>query len=602
MSLSATYLDRAPAQRADTWTLLFIIWAATVASYLFAGLRAGEMLSTDDAMRLVQVRDLLGGQGWFDPMQYRLNPPDGVAMHWSRLIDLPLAVLIRAGALVLPQALAEQVATIVWPAALLLIFLAGVARLARELAGDAAARLALLFAALMAPVLQHFRPGAIDHHNAQLVLLVWSLTLSVRAAARPRDAAIAGALCALSLAIGQELAHAVAAIAAMTALRWIIRGDAVRPATTAFALAFAAATLALFAITVSPARYAVATCDALSTMQVVVAGIGGAGLAALANLAPLATVWRRLSGAASLGFLLCGTVFFAFPGCVGDPLGPLDPRLSELWLAHVTEARSIFSLLHDLPQDVLPYYGLPAAGLALGLLRCLRERGDQRWPWIANVVVLATLSLIAAWQVRAGAAANAVALAVVPAALLRGLQAADNRVVFLRLSRAVLLAALLLNPLALIAIGSAAARVIATASGAQRPTVIADGPGTCRRTADYGPLARLPRGLVLAFIDAGPFLLMETPHAVLAAPYHRDIKGNAAMFDVFLGTPSEAEARIAALGIDYIVFCPGAPERYNYAASAPDGLAAALGRGEVPSFLERITHEGTDLTVFRSRR
>jgi hypothetical protein len=56
---------------------------------------------------------------------------------------------------------------------LLFVFLAGVARLARELAGDAAARLALLFAVLTAPVLQHFRPGAIDHHNAQLVLLVW---------------------------------------------------------------------------------------------------------------------------------------------------------------------------------------------------------------------------------------------------------------------------------------------------------------------------------------------------------------------------------------------------------------------------------------------
>ena len=147
-------------------------------------------------MRLVQVRDLLAGQGWFDPMQYRLDPPEGVAMHWSRLIDLPIAALIRVGTLVVPQALAERVATMVWPAALLLLFLAGVARLARELAGDAAARLALIFAALMGPVLQHFRPGAIDHHNAQLALLVWSLALIARAEPRPRDAAIAGMLCA----------------------------------------------------------------------------------------------------------------------------------------------------------------------------------------------------------------------------------------------------------------------------------------------------------------------------------------------------------------------------------------------------------------------
>ncbi len=45
----------------------------------------------DDVMRLIEVRDLLGGQGWFDLMQYRLGLGDGTLMHWSRLIDLPLA-------------------------------------------------------------------------------------------------------------------------------------------------------------------------------------------------------------------------------------------------------------------------------------------------------------------------------------------------------------------------------------------------------------------------------------------------------------------------------------------------------------------------------
>src|SRR2546421_22451 len=104
-----------------------------------------------DGIRLVEVRDLLAGQGWFDLAQYRLNPPDGVVMHWSRLIDLPLAMLIRAGETVLPSAIAERVAAIIWPAALLLIFLAGVARLAHALAGDAAARLAPIFAALTRP-------------------------------------------------------------------------------------------------------------------------------------------------------------------------------------------------------------------------------------------------------------------------------------------------------------------------------------------------------------------------------------------------------------------------------------------------------------------
>ena len=52
-----------------------------------------DAMSTDDAMRLVEVRDLIAGQGWFDLTQYRLDPP-GLPMHWSRVIDAPLAAII----------------------------------------------------------------------------------------------------------------------------------------------------------------------------------------------------------------------------------------------------------------------------------------------------------------------------------------------------------------------------------------------------------------------------------------------------------------------------------------------------------------------------
>src|SRR5262245_65424006 len=46
---------------------------------------------TDDNMRMMQVRGLLHGQGWFDLAQHRLA---GSNIHWSRLVDLPIAGLI----------------------------------------------------------------------------------------------------------------------------------------------------------------------------------------------------------------------------------------------------------------------------------------------------------------------------------------------------------------------------------------------------------------------------------------------------------------------------------------------------------------------------
>jgi hypothetical protein len=54
---------------------------------------------TDDNLRMMQVRDLMRGQDWYDLRQYRLNPPFGADIHWSRLVDLPIAGhQARAGA------------------------------------------------------------------------------------------------------------------------------------------------------------------------------------------------------------------------------------------------------------------------------------------------------------------------------------------------------------------------------------------------------------------------------------------------------------------------------------------------------------------------
>ena len=71
----------------------------------------------DSLLRLVQIRDLIGGQGWFDLHQYRMGPDGGFVMHWSRLVDAPIAAIMLAGAAVTgSMAIGETVALIAWPA------------------------------------------------------------------------------------------------------------------------------------------------------------------------------------------------------------------------------------------------------------------------------------------------------------------------------------------------------------------------------------------------------------------------------------------------------------------------------------------------------
>jgi hypothetical protein len=59
--------------------MLGLAWLVIVAQLLAEhwSETAQTLSDMDDAMRLVQVREFLAGQGWFDLHEMRLGPPDG---------------------------------------------------------------------------------------------------------------------------------------------------------------------------------------------------------------------------------------------------------------------------------------------------------------------------------------------------------------------------------------------------------------------------------------------------------------------------------------------------------------------------------------------
>jgi hypothetical protein len=156
----------------------------------------------DSLLRLVQIRDLLGGQGWFDLHQYRMGPEGGFVMHWSRLVDAPIAAIILAvSSLTGSAALAETAALVAWPLVLMAAALAFMLRLARAVGGDWALLPALTIGGAALHFVGIFAPGNIDHHNVQLVLTLAALTALAVGRGFP-SAAIAGAASALMLAVG----------------------------------------------------------------------------------------------------------------------------------------------------------------------------------------------------------------------------------------------------------------------------------------------------------------------------------------------------------------------------------------------------------------
>jgi hypothetical protein len=260
MSVTALPLARPafPAIRA----LLATRWLWCLAAVVFIGIRdwAGDpkalglsLGDTDDATRLTQVREWMAGTSWFDMTLPRLGGATPLVSHWSRLIDLPLALILSvAGLFVAPDA-AELTARVVWPSILLFLFFRVLTREAELRAGEMGAIMMLVFGATCISGLAQFSIGRIDHHNAMILGAVGGLIALARAFEAPREGWYAGAMLGFALAIGYEpLAIIIPGIAAATLLAVVIPQwlEGVRNAVTALAVTM---TIAV-ALTIAPGR------------------------------------------------------------------------------------------------------------------------------------------------------------------------------------------------------------------------------------------------------------------------------------------------------------------------------------------------------------
>ena len=186
--------------------LTFAAWLIFCAWFTYnrwGHIQGFTLVDTDDNMRISQVRALLAGQDWFDLRQHRLNPPLGANIHWSRLVDLPLAGLL----LVLRPffgARAEMIAVTIAPLLPLLLLLFSLAIVTRRLIHPRAYPLALLAFFFAGSTQAMFNPLRIDHHGWQLTMLALAL-VGITDPKRARGGAILGLATALSLSIGLEM-------------------------------------------------------------------------------------------------------------------------------------------------------------------------------------------------------------------------------------------------------------------------------------------------------------------------------------------------------------------------------------------------------------
>ena len=561
--------------------IVVLAWLGLSAWFLYRGwnqiLNFG-LGDTDDNMRMSQVRALLAGQDWFDLRNYKMMPPLGEDMHWSRLVDLPIAGLILLLRPIVGGANAERTAAAVAPLLPMLPMMWALALSARRLIDPRAYPLALLALFFAGSTLGMYGAMRIDHHGWQLAFL------AIGAAAladpkRARGGITLGAASALSLTIGLEMIIYIAIAGTTMVLLWV-DDRAQQRRLIAYAATLAGGCAIGFAGFASYANRA-PVCDALSPVWLSNALLAGALLAGLAMLR--VEKWTtRLLLAAAAGAIVAGFHALMWPHCLSRLEG-VSPEVAKLWLSNVREARPIWT--HGW-QVALLVIALPVAGVIGYALLGWNARHDRARlrPIIAVGLTGLTALALLAWQTRTGPASQLLSIpgAVAIAWLLapRTFSASSSVVRVLGTTAIVLFGLGGLVPMLINFVPGKPAKPIEKQIGRAN--------SRCPSLWAMKAVAKQPAGIVFTFVDLAPRLITVTHHKSITGPYHRNGQAIGDVMRAFRGTADQAQATIRKYSSDYVLICPLMSQTTIWMVEAPKGFYVQLAKGRVPTWLKSI--------------
>ncbi len=577
--------------RERLWPVVLGGWGVASLVLILLSLGAVQHLwfpDPDDAMRLIQARDLLGGQSWWDVSQHRLW--DGhFAMHWSRLVDLPLVLVMGVLDPILGPAISTRVALTVVPLVTLLAVMAAGAELTRRVCGFERAKMAVLLAPLSVPMLYQLRPMRIDHHGWQIVFALLAVVALVGKPDRRSGALLGGALAVL-LTISLEGLPITAMILGVAMLAWAFDPSRRTQALTAI-WTLTGAVILLHVATRGPAIFAPA-CDAISPAWIAALAVAAIGVTAT-RFVPRAPLLARLGLLAVAGAAALATLAKVDPLCLGGPFAQLDPFVRRFWYENVSEGMPVWA---QVPAWAVMTVGFPVTGLIGGALAWRGSGGEERARWTMMLALAAGSFALSLLVIRTGATANALALPGGAWALLAMLTRA--RAIGSMLPRTAATAGALLAATPGLAASALFGMPEASGMGAATGQV-----AMTRQPCDHGheisDLVALPTAKLFAPIDLSPQLLATTPHSAIGAGYHRNLAALHRVMATYMADPETAHRWVVESGATYVVGCPGTNEMEMYKHYAPNGLWARLERGDRLDWLQPVAIPNSPVLAWR---
>ena len=572
---------------------IFAIWVVLSVLLLFAQwpqILAFQMGDADDNLRIVQIMDWLAGQSWFDVTQYRINPPDGGPMHWSRLVDVPVGALIFILKPVFGLMVASQIAATVVPLITFGVVLWLTAKITDRLFGHQAALLAALAILAIVPVINQLLPMRIDHHGWQIVLFLTCM-LALIDGTRPKRAAIMmGIAAAAWIEISVEGLPFVILFLALFSLRWLFPklGDQKDGSATQFpiALVSTATTAFLLYVATESFRFRSNYCDALSPFHLT-------GLAAIAAIVAAASLFRwdgnlrvRLTVCAVAGATGIASVLLIAPQCAGDAFSNLDPLVRDYWFDRTPEG---LPLWQSGSIRLLQIGAAIAVGLA-GFVYLFRVSESVS---LRNKLLLLLLfvgsAIVGIYVSRVSVYALCVANIVVAPAVLHIFRASDQKSglasrMGLKIVGAMMLAPTVVAPMVYSIMQSRSDK--GNAASATEDQVRFGKAANCHAKSAIQALGLLGEARIMTGLDVSPSILQHTRLSIVATGHHRNQYAMKDVIQTFTGPPEQAAKIMARRHVEYLVGWDGSPELNYYTLRAPDGFWAKVQAGEDFNWLE----------------
>lgn len=591
-------------------TLVFVAFTLVVAAgahlrMVATGRANGLPLDSDGWVRMIRVRELWDGGGWYDHVLPHLFAPEGLDIHWTR----PLDVLIIVPAWIATLFGADPAEALHVSSAFVCPVLHAMTALAAGWAARRAwpdLRYAAYYAVLVLftyEVLSAYSAiGRADHHVLVVLAIVIGLGAAAQAAwleAPPRAAYGAGAAFGFGIWVSPEALLAALPALGAFGVGWLLSAQGRRWAVQGLRMATGLSAMVALAIVVErpPAEWLDVEYDKVSAHHLLLGALVALVFAAATRMDTPRVLHRLMGGTAA--FVAASLVLvLANPGTLGFSLSGADVASAALLLPSVQEMQPIRLTSPGGLAGGLEFAGMAPAALIAAAVLTWRGRRDGNW--VRGFVLLATVAAATvATLLYRRLGADLAGIGAVAASGLIGMAAYGPWPVLVR-------APLMLGAMVLIFTPPQFGPALLLRASTDVTSAAVAPQGCHARDLAEWMLTLAPEGdrrtapIVLSSdINQNAELAWHTHLRYVGGPYHRRALPLADTMVLF-GAEDEAtlDAVLRRREPAYLLVCPN-----TYAAGG--AFAMRLLRGEVPDWLEAVPppagREAGQARLFRVR-